>query len=68
MNTFVTRFATTGANAELRKAKEVAAEDGEFSDVTWGSEAGFGTLAKGVPVFSMPAVHDVSPMLAASLG
>jgi 20S proteasome subunit beta 5 len=60
MNAFVSRFSTTGADAELRKVKEAAAEDGEFSDASWGSEAGFGTLAKGVPAFSVPAVHDVS--------
>lgn len=60
MNTFVNRFSTTGAASELRRAHIAAAEDEEFSDAMWGSDAGFGSLAKGVPSFSVPAVADVS--------
>lgn len=59
MNSFVNRFSSTGPAAELRKAKEVFGDDEELSDVMWGSQAGFGTLAKGVPTFSVPAVADV---------
>lgn len=59
MNTLVTRFSTTGPAAELRKAKEVLGDDDEFSDAVWGSEAGFASLAHGVPNFSIPAVSDV---------
>jgi hypothetical protein len=59
MNTFVNRFASTSAANELRNG-DFAAEDGEFSDAMWGSEAGFGSLAKGVPNFTVPAVSDVS--------
>jgi 20S proteasome subunit beta 5 len=59
MNTFVNRFSTTGPTSELLKAR-ASAEDGEFSDAMWGSEAGFGSLAHGVPTFPLPAVADVS--------
>jgi 20S proteasome subunit beta 5 len=59
MNSIVNRFASTSAANELR-SDDFAAEDGEFSDAMWGSEAGFGSLAKGVPNFTVPAVPDVS--------
>jgi 20S proteasome subunit beta 5 len=60
MNTFVNRFSTTGPISELRKARALAEEYEQFSDAMWGSEAGFGSLAKGVPTFSVPDVPDVS--------
>jgi 20S proteasome subunit beta 5 len=60
MNAFVNRFSTTGPASELRKAHALAEEDEQFSDAMWGSEAGFGSLAKGVPTFSVPDVQDVS--------
>jgi hypothetical protein len=60
MNSFVDRFSATGPISELRKAHDLAAEDGEFSDSMWGSEAGFGSLSNGVPTFPVPAVADVS--------
>ncbi|KAF8891282.1 N-terminal nucleophile aminohydrolase [Infundibulicybe gibba] len=63
MNTFASRFSTTGALSELRRAHAIAAEDEDFSDATWGSEAGFGSLAKGVPTFTVPAVADPSAFL-----
>ncbi|KAH8106813.1 N-terminal nucleophile aminohydrolase [Cristinia sonorae] len=63
MNSLVNRFSTTGYAAELRKAKEVLGEDDEGSDAMWGSQAGFGTLAKGVPTFSVPAVADPASFL-----
>ena len=59
MNTFVNRFSSTNAAKELKK-DDYALEDGQFSDAMWGSEAGFGSLAKGVPNFTVPAVPDVS--------
>jgi 20S proteasome subunit beta 5 len=60
MNTFADRFSTTSATSHFRKAQTLAADDEEFSDAAWGSEAGFGSLAKGVPNFSVPSVPDVS--------
>jgi len=60
MNTFADRFSTTSAISNVRKAQTLAADEEEFSDAAWGSEAGFGSLAKGVPSFSVPAVPDVS--------
>lgn len=60
MNTFASRFSSTSAGAELSKAKALAMEDEDFSDASWGSEAGYGSLAKGVPTFSIPSVADVS--------
>jgi len=58
MNSFADRFAATSPLAELRKA-QANVEDDEFSDAAWGSEAGFGSLAKGVPAFTVPNVPDV---------
>ncbi|KAJ7219453.1 N-terminal nucleophile aminohydrolase [Mycena pura] len=58
MNTLVQRFSTTSAQSEINKAKALAADDQDFDDFAWGSEAGFGTIAKGVPTFSLPAVPD----------
>lgn len=60
MNTFAERFSTTSATSQLRKAQALAAEEDDVSDAMWGSEAGFGSLAKGVPTFAIPAVADVS--------
>lgn len=62
MNSLVQRFSTTATSplAALSKAaKVVNDEDDEFSDAAWGSEAGFGNIAKGVPSFAVPAVADV---------
>ncbi|EIN07174.1 N-terminal nucleophile aminohydrolase [Punctularia strigosozonata HHB-11173 SS5] len=63
MNTFVTRFSTSGAASELRRVKDTSAEDEDCSDVMWGSEAGFGNLARGVPNFSVPNVPDPAAFL-----
>ena len=62
MNTFANRFSTTGAIAELRRAQKDVADD-EFSDTMWGSEAGFGSLAKGVPTFTVPNLPDASDVI-----
>lgn len=59
MNTFVDKFSTTSADSEIRRAKAAAIEDGDFSDAMWGSEAGFGSLAQGIPMFQVPSVPDV---------
>lgn len=63
MNSLVSRFSTSGPEAELRKARAAAVEEGDFEDAAWGSEAGFGSLANGVPTFSVPSVPDVSDLL-----
>jgi 20S proteasome subunit beta 5 len=60
IHAFVNRFSTTSAASELRKARALIAEDEDFSDAMWGSEAGFGSLAHGVPSFSIPDIADVS--------
>jgi hypothetical protein len=60
MNSLVNRYATNSAEAELRKVRAVqAAEDGEFDDAEWGSAAGYGSLANGAPMFTVPSVADV---------
>ena len=59
MNSFVDRFAVNGPTTELRKAKDILGEDEVLSDSTWGSQAGYGTLASGAPRFNMPSVADV---------
>jgi len=53
MNSFANRFSSN--TTQLRNP-----EEGNFSDATWGSEAGFGNIAMGVPTFSIPDVADVS--------
>lgn len=64
MNSLVQRFSNTGPVAQIEKARRAAAEDGEdFGDAAWGSEAGFGSVAKGVPTFTVPAIPDVSRLL-----
>jgi 20S proteasome subunit beta 5 len=60
LHQFADRFSTTSSQSEIRRAQALAADDEDFSDSAWGSEAGFGSLAKGVPTFSVPAVPDVS--------
>ena len=61
MNTFVERYSTTSPISQLRKAQRLLVdEDGELSDAAWGSEAGFGNLAKGLPTFTVPDIPDVS--------
>jgi 20S proteasome subunit beta 5 len=60
MNTFADRFSTTSGQSEIRRAQALAADEEDFSDSAWGSEAGFGNIAKGVPSFAIPAVPDVS--------
>jgi 20S proteasome subunit beta 5 len=62
LHQFADRFSTTSSQSEIRRAQALAADDEDFSDSAWGSEAGFGSLAKGVPTFSVPAVPDVSAM------
>lgn len=62
MNSLVQRFSSTATSplAALSKAaKVVTDDDDDFSDAAWGSEAGFGNIAKGVPSFAVPAVADV---------
>ena len=61
MNSFVERYSTTTPISQLRRVQRLAADDAEeFSDAAWGSEAGFGNLAKGLPTFTVPDVPDVS--------
>lgn len=60
MNAIATRFSSTGAAAELRRAKEAIGEDEDASDLMWGSQNGLGNLANGVPTFAVPSVPDVS--------
>lgn len=59
MNTFVDRFSSTGAAAEIRRARELTSEDEDLSDAMWGTEGGFGNIVKGVPKFAIPSVPDV---------
>ena len=60
MNSFADRFSTTSAASQIKSARALPADDDDqFDGAMWGSTAGFGTLAKGVPTFSVPAVPDV---------
>lgn len=62
MNSLANRFSTTGHSSELKRAQAFI-EGEEFVDSAWGSEAGFGSLAKGVPNFTVPSVPDVSTIV-----
>ena len=57
MNSFVSKFSTTDADSEIRRAKGIAEEDG-LTDAMWGSQAGYGQLVHG-HAFNIPAVPDV---------
>lgn len=57
MNSLVSKFSTTDADSEIRRAKGIAEEDG-LTDAMWGSQAGFGQLVHG-HAFDIPAVPDV---------
>lgn len=59
MNSFVSKFSTTDADSEIRRAKGIAEEDG-LTDAMWGSQAGYGQLVHG-HAFNIPAVPDVRP-------
>ena len=59
MNSLAQRFSNNGPLAQIGKATSLVSEDDDFSDATWGSEAGFGSLAKGIPTFTVPNVPDV---------
>lgn len=58
MNSILQRF--SGSNAGSLLSKSAFEEDSDCSDAMWGSEAGFGSLAKGVPGFVIPSVPNVS--------
>lgn len=60
MNSFADRFSTTTAIAQMRNAQAVTGDDEDFDGAMWGSSAGFGSIAKGVPTFALPQVADVS--------
>lgn len=60
MNSFVDQFSTHSPTAQLKRAQKlIAAEDDDYSDAAWGSQAGFGGMIKGIPAFKVPAVADV---------
>ena len=59
MNSFAERFSSTGTAVDIRRAKQLANEDEDISDVMWGTQAGFGNIAKGVHKFQIPSVPDV---------
>ena len=59
MNQFAERFAKNSAEKEIQKAKELFGEEDDGSDIMWGSQAGYGSLARGVPKCMVPDVPDV---------
>ena len=60
MDAFIKRF-SRNTPGDLYAVNGGVADDEYFSDELWGSQAGYGSLAKGVPNFVIPAVPDVSP-------
>ncbi|KAG6335202.1 hypothetical protein ID866_3873 [Astraeus odoratus] len=64
MNGLIQRFTGSSGGLELRKRNAIVADDDEvISDTMWGSVAGFGGLAKGVPTFTVPSVSDPTAFL-----
>ena len=60
MNKLLQGFIGSSSNADLRRRNVTVVDDDEdVSDAMWGSQAGFGSLAKGVPSFAVPSVPDV---------
>ena len=61
MNSLIQRYATSGAVSHVQKRNaSIVGDDDDCSNATWGSLAGYGSLAKGVPNFLVPSVPDVS--------
>ena len=60
MNTLVDRFAGSSMSNALKMKSTLSVDDEDFPDAAWGSEAGYGSVAKGVPSFMVPSVPDVS--------
>ena len=56
MNAIRSRFTASRA---LGQVSHLDDDEHECSDYAWGSQAGFGSLVKGVPEFAMPQVADV---------
>ncbi|KAH7923588.1 N-terminal nucleophile aminohydrolase [Leucogyrophana mollusca] len=65
MNAIIQRFSTSAASHERPVGRLALAEDDDdtISGAMWGSEAGFGSLAKGVPSFVIPSVADPAAFL-----
>lgn len=60
MNSLIQRYAGSGAVHIQKRNASIVDDDGDRSDAMWGSIAGYGSLAKGVPSFVVPSVPDVS--------
>ncbi|EJU05281.1 proteasome-domain-containing protein [Dacryopinax primogenitus] len=64
MNTFVSRFAPSSSALPHSKGAIAVEDDEKYSDLTWGSQAGFGHLGtKGIPSFKVPSLADPSAFL-----
>jgi 20S proteasome subunit beta 5 len=61
MNSLIQRYAGSGAAPHIQKRNaSIVDDDDDCSDAMWGSVAGYGSLARGVPSFVVPSVQDVS--------
>ena len=67
MNSLIQRYAGSGAPHIQKRNTSIVDDDDDFSDAMWGSVAGYGSLAKGVPSFVVPSVPDVSRILKSRL-
>ncbi|KAH7916283.1 N-terminal nucleophile aminohydrolase [Hygrophoropsis aurantiaca] len=67
MNSFVQRFVSSSARQALPLGRLSLAEDDVdenlISEIMWGSDAGFGNIAKGFPSFTIPSVPDPAAFL-----
>ena len=66
MNSLIDRYSKSSATVEIRRAKEMLEEE-DGMDAMWGSQAGFATVASGLPKFTIPAVPDVSYWVTCSI-
>ena len=61
MNSLIQRYAGSSVASHIQKQNAfIVDDDDDCSDAMWGSVAGYGSLAKGVPTFVIPSVPDVS--------
>ncbi|KAH0830633.1 20S proteasome subunit [Lanmaoa asiatica] len=62
MNGLIQRYAGAVSHMQKRNAS-IVDDDDDCSDAMWGSVAGYGSLAKGVPSFVIPSVPDPAAFL-----
>jgi len=63
MISLIQRYAGSGAPHIQKRNALIVDDEDDFSDAMWGSVAGYGSLAKGVPSFVVPSIPDPAAFL-----